>query len=116
MPKKPVERDSLPSAVEKAAKALGANISYARRRRGMKQGDLARRADITPVTLRRVERGNPTTAIAAYFTALWALGLEREIANIGAPDRDAEGKTLERARAPERVRSRAKARDLDDNF
>lgn len=105
---------SIPIAVEKAIKVLGANISYARRRRGMKQSELARKAGVTEVTLRRVERGSGTTGIAAYFTAVWALGLEREIKNIGAAERDEEGKTLERARAPKRVGSLKEK--LDDNF
>jgi transcriptional regulator with XRE-family HTH domain len=111
---KPLAAASIPHIVEKAIQSLGANISYARRRRGMKQSELARKAGITEVTLRRVERGSGTTGIAAYFTALWVLGLDREIKNIAAADRDEEGRTLERARAPKRARSSGVK--LDDDF
>lgn len=114
MPKLNLTLQTIPFAVERALKRLGANVSYARRRRALTQQALARKAGVTPVTLRRVERGSPTTAIGAYFAALWALGLERELADIASPDRDEEGKTLERARAPERIRPRSA--ELDDNF
>ena len=114
MPRLNLTRQTIPFAVDRALKRLGANVSYARQRRRLTQQALARKAGVTPVTLRRVEQGSPTTAVGVYFAALWALGLDREIADIASPDRDEEGKTLERARAPERIRARSEA--LDDNF
>lgn len=114
MPKQGLTAETVPFAVTQALQRLGASISYARRRRALTQQALARKAGVTAITLRRVEQGRPTTAVGAYFAALWALGLEREIADIASPDRDEEGKTLERARAPERVRSGSQG--LDDDF
>lgn len=114
MPKLGLNPETVPIAVAQALTRLGASISYARRRRALTQQALARKAGVTPVTLRRVEQGSPTTAIGAYFAALWALGLEREIADVASPDRDEEGKTLERARSPRRIRPRTEV--LDDDF
>ena len=114
MPKSTLTSATIPSAVERALKRLGANIILARQRRGMRQADLATKAGITPVTMHRVENGMPTTSIAAYLAALWALGLENEFADIASPDRDAEGKTRERARSPERIRLTAQG--LGDDF
>ena len=114
MPKQGLNSETTPAAVSAALAQLGAHICLARQRRGLTQAELARKAGVTVLTLRKVEQGNPTTSIAAYFTTLWALGLEREFADLASPDRDEEGKALERARAP--VRVRATRRDLDDNF
>lgn len=114
MPKSNLTANTLPHAVQQALVRLGANIATARNRRGIGQEALASRAGVTRVTQRRVERGSPTTGIGAYFAALWALGLDKEIEDLGSPDRDAEGKTLERARMPKRVR--APAGDLSDDF
>lgn len=95
----------MPLAVARAISRLGQNIARARIRRGLKQADLAKKTGLALGTLKRVEEGSPTTALSAYFTVLWALGLEREFENLGSPDRDEEGKTLESARQPKRVRS-----------
>lgn len=114
MPKLNLTSATVPYAVERALVQVGANIRLARQRRGMRQADLAAKAGITPVTMRRVENGMPTTGIAAYLVALWALGLESEFADIASPDRDAEGKARERARSPKRVRLTAQG--LSDDF
>ena len=51
--------------------------------------------------------------MAAYIGALWALGLLGDLSEVAEPDRDEEGKALERARSPRRARSR---RSLSDDF
>ncbi|WP_225410192.1 helix-turn-helix domain-containing protein [Stigmatella hybrida] len=99
----------------RAITCLGQNIARARIRRGLRQADLATKTGLALGTLRRIEEGSPTTALSAYFTVLWALGLEREFDNLASPDRDEEGKTLERARQPERVVLKSKA-ELDADF
>ena len=60
-----------------------------------------------------VERGKPTTGVAAYVGALWVLGLLGDLFEVADPDRDEEGKTLERARSPRRARV---GRSLSDDF
>ena len=60
-----------------------------------------------------VERGKPTAGVAVYMGALWVMGLLGQIREVGDPDCDEEGKTLERARSPRRAHGR---RALSDDF
>ncbi|NVJ28228.1 MULTISPECIES: helix-turn-helix domain-containing protein [Myxococcus] len=105
MPRQNLTPETTPLDVVRAVRRLGQNIMRARIRRGLRQADLAKKTGLALGTLQRIEAGNPTTAISAYFAALWALGLEREFENLGAPDKDEVGKTLELARQPKRVRT-----------
>ncbi|QSQ21020.1 helix-turn-helix transcriptional regulator [Pyxidicoccus parkwayensis] len=113
MPRQNLTPDTTPVAVVRAITVLGQNIAQARARRGLRQIDLAKKTGLAPGTLKRIEEGSPTTALSAYFTVLWAMGLEREFENIGSPDRDEEGKTLERARRLKQSHSKA---ELDADF
>ncbi|NNB92027.1 MULTISPECIES: helix-turn-helix domain-containing protein [Corallococcus] len=115
MPRQNLTHDTTPFAVARSIAALGQNIERARNRRGLRQLDLAKKTGLALGTIRRIEEGSPTTALSAYFTVLWALGLEREFNDLASPDRDEEGKTLESARQPARVDLKAKG-DLDDDF
>ncbi len=102
-----------PEAVRDALIRLGRNIRLARLRRRLRLVDLAERVGLSRFALAEVERGNPTTSVAAYLGALWALGLIDDIALLADPDRDEEGKLLERARTPRAARP---SRSLDDDF
>lgn len=108
-----VSADSAPGKVVEAARRLGSNIRTARKRRRLRQAELARRAGITVQTLRRVETGSLGTGIGAYMAALWAMGLESDIGALASPDADVEGQTLEAAMRPKRVRPEKK---LDNDF
>lgn len=101
----------IPFVVEEGVRRLGQNIAIARKRRRLTQTELATKAGLTRLLLSRLERGAPTTGIQAYFSALWALGLEREFANLASPDNDEEGKRLERLRLPARARKAEEAWD-----
>lgn len=100
-----------PLVIDQAVKALGRNIAIARKRRGLTQAELARKAGLTKLLLSRLERGSPASGIQGYLAALWALGLEREFVDLASPDRDEEGKRLERLKLPERVRKAEEAWD-----
>ena len=102
-----------PAAVEDALARLGRNIRTARLRRRMPQQRLAQHIGVSRFVVADIERGKPTTGIAAYLGALWALGLLAHMRDVGDPDRDEEGKTLERARSPRTARPR---RSLSDDF
>lgn len=104
---------SPPAAVEGSLKRLGRNIRTARLRRRLPQAELAARMGVSRFVVADVERGKPTTGAAVYLGALWALGLLGDMTEVADPDRDKEGKTLERARLPGRARSR---RELSDDF
>ena len=102
-----------PAAVEDALERLGRNIRTARLRRRMPQQQLAQRMGVSRFVVGDIERGKPTTGVAAYVGALWALGLLTHMRGVADPDRDEEGKTLERARSPRTARPR---RSLSDDF
>lgn len=113
MPRVAVSAAVAPGKVVEAARRLGLNIRTARKRRRLRQTELARRAGITVQTLRRVEAGSLGTGIGAYLATLWAMGLESDIGALASPDTDAEGRTLEAARRGKRVRLDKR---LDDDF
>ena len=105
--------ESPPAAVENILNRLGRNIRTARLRRKLSKEKLAERIGISRYVVADVERGKPTTAIAAYIGALWALGLLGDMQGVADPDRDEEGKTLERARSP---KTAPKRKAFDDDF
>src|SRR5687768_16620351 len=94
---------SIPQEVQDALVRLGGNIRRARLRRRCRLVDLAERIGVSRYVAADIERGKATTAIGSYFGALWALGLIDDAADIANPDRDTEGKALERARGPKRA-------------
>ena len=102
-----------PAAVEEALVRLGRNIRTARLRRKLTREELAGRIGVSRKVLAQIEKGKPTTAVAAYLGALWALGLLNQLRNVADPDRDEEGKTLERVRSP---KAAPKRRKMDDDF
>lgn len=101
----------VPFVVEDSIQKLGRSIAIARKRRHLTQAELATKAGLTRRLLSCIERGAPTSGIQSYFAALWALGLEREFVNLASPDRDEEGKRLERLKLPQRVRKAEEAWD-----
>ena len=102
-----------PAAVVEALQRLGQNIRTARLRRRMPQQQLAKRVGVSRFVVADIERGKPTSGVAVYMGALWALGLLAHMREVADPDRDEEGKTLERARSPRTARPR---RSLSDDF
>ena len=113
MAKRNQKDGSVPAAVAEIARRIGANISLARRRRRLRQEDLALKAGMTRVTLQRVEAGELGTGLGAYLKVLWALGLDRDLERIASAETDREGATLEAARSGRRIRP---ARGMDDDF
>ena len=111
----PVRRRTTPppAAVEEALRRLGRNIRIARLRRQMRIQDVAERVGVSRFTVADLERGKPGTSAAAYFSALWALGLLGDAEDLANPDHDEEGRILESARAPRRA---ARPGRLDNDF
>ncbi len=103
-----------PAAVEKALRQLGQNIRTARLRRKLRLEDVAERVGVSRYVMSDIEKGKPSTAIASYMGALWALGLLEDMQIIADPDRDEEGKILEKSRAPKTAGKRKK--ELDNDF
>lgn len=103
-----------PAAVEQILITLGRNIRTARLRRKLRLEDLAERVGTSRYVMSDIEKGKPTTAIAAYIGALWVLRLTDDLRNVADPDCDTEGKAFEAARAPRTAAKRT--RPLDNDF
>lgn len=113
MPRVSKIAESPPHAVAQTLERLGRNIQTARLRRKLSREDLANKIGISRYVMGDIERGKSTTAVVAYLGALWALGLLRQMDEVGDPDRDLEGKTLEAARSP---KTAPKRKAYDDDF
>ena len=64
-------------------------------------------------TVADLENGKPGVSAAAYFDALWALGLLNQADELANPDRDEEGNILESARSSRQAPCRQR---LDNDF
>ena len=95
-----------------AARLLGRRVALARRERRWTIAELAERVGSSEVTIRKVERGDPTVALGTAFeaAALVGVALFSEDAEVRA--REAELVDARLAVMPERVRRRA----VDDDF
>lgn len=102
-----------PAAVEEALRRLGNNLRTARLRRQLRIEDVAARIGASRFTVSDLEKGKAGTSAAAYFGALWALGLLDQAQELADPDRDEEGKALESARSPKEAPRR---RSIDNDF
>lgn len=109
--------DTAPARLLTVANSLGKHIAEARKRRRLRQIDVAQMAGVTLPTLRAVESGNLGTSIGAYAGVLWALGMENSLTAIATIENDADGQVHERASLRRGVAQRriSKAR-MDDNF
>ena len=58
-----------------AAQLLGLQVAQARRERRWPATDLAERAGISPMTLRKVERGDPSVSIGTVFEVATIVGI-----------------------------------------
>ncbi len=65
---------------------LGSNIRLARLRRHLSTVQVAERAGIARQTLYNVERGDPAVSLLNYALVLHVLGLEKDLAKVGADD------------------------------
>lgn len=102
-----------PYATE-AVELLGERIRAARRERRWSQRELAERAGITPGTLIKIERGDPSVRLGTAFELASLVGVP-----LFHADRSRLSLDLNRARArgallPERVRPRAE--EVKDEF
>jgi len=73
-------------ALESILKAVGENIKLARLRRKITTTMLAERADISRVTLRKVENGESSVTMSTYATVLFCLGLEKDLLHLAGDD------------------------------
>jgi transcriptional regulator with XRE-family HTH domain len=87
---------------------LGADITTARRLRGISVQLMAERALVGRNTITRLERVDPGVSIGIYATVLFVLGMADRLAVLAALSTDTVGLAQAEARAPKRVRGRQK--------
>jgi transcriptional regulator with XRE-family HTH domain len=98
---------TIPIPVRRALLKLGKDIRDARIRRRIPMSVMAERAQMTRMTLYKIERGEPGVSMAAYATVLFVLGLVDRIAAMADVKSDDVGLALEEERLPKRIRFRS---------
>jgi transcriptional regulator with XRE-family HTH domain len=100
-----------PQTIE-AARLLGARIQLARRERRWTLQELADRAGVTAVTMRKVERGDPSVRLGVAFEAAALTG-------VALFDPDPSRRRLEAERVDDRLAvlpRLVRRREVDDDF
>lgn len=95
---------ALPLPVRKALKKLGADISAARRWRGITVALLSERAFINRKSLARVENGDAGVSIGIYASVLFALGMVERLGDLADIAHDPVGRALAEEQLPKRIR------------
>lgn len=65
---------------------MGENIRLARKRRKLTTIQVSERAGIDRTTLYKIEKGNGSVSLAAYFNTLRVLGLHEDFLKLAADD------------------------------
>ena len=88
MPKQNISPVDHPQAVLQQIKQIGQNIAIARKRRGETQAQWARRLGVSQPTIARIERGDPSVAMASYVMCMWLVNPAVAVADLIAPQND----------------------------
>lgn len=96
-----------------AAQLLGERIWLARRQRRWPQAELAERAGITPPTLSKVERGNPSVGLGTAFELASLVGVTLFEEDHARLELELDRTRSRSALLPQRVRS---GEEVDDDF
>ena len=72
--------------LRRIVKEVGENIRLARLRRDITAQQLADRIGVSRSTLQLIEKGDPGVSFGAYAKALFSLGLEDDLAQLGRDD------------------------------
>lgn len=99
-----MNKHRLPAEVSHRLIALAQRLRVARQRRRWTIAETAGKAGINRNTLGALERGKPGVTIGTYAALLWVLDLDRSLDAVADLDQDVQGKALEAARLPLRVR------------
>ena len=98
-----LSKSALPATVTENMVRIGERICLARKRRSISQADMAARMFVTRKTLSRLENGETSVSLGVLLSALWVLGLERDILDLAAPEKDIVGLQMEKALLPKRI-------------
>lgn len=105
MPRKNTSSADYPHAVIQQIEQLAQNITIARKRRGESQAQWARKLGISQPTMARIERGDPSVAMASYVMCIWLIHPGAGLAELIAPQYDhaALEKEVDKVRAPRKL-------------
>lgn len=113
MPKQTTHPAEYPQAVLLQIEQLGQHIAIARKRRGETQGQWAKRLGISQPTMARIERGDPSVAMASYVMCMWLVNPAVGVAQLIAPQNDlaALEREITRVRRPRQAPKSAERAD-----
>ena len=67
---------------------LARHIAIARKRRGETQAQWARKLGVSQPTMARIERGDPSVAVASYVMCMWLIQPDHGLADLISPPND----------------------------
>lgn len=105
---------SLHPKVLEAITQIGFQLKGARQRRRLTLKEFALKVGIATSTAQRMEKGDPSVSLGAFVNAVFVLGLESEIKNLLAPERDTRGFIQAMSRGPKRIRKTKLEKDKLD--
>lgn len=118
MPSQKTSPADYPQAVIQQIELLAQHIVVARKRRRETQAQWAKRLGVSQPTMARVERGDPSVAMATYVMCMWLIKPSMGLADLIAPHADdaslelevaqALGRGVAKARVP-KIHAKAKA-------
>lgn len=88
MPRQNTHPSDYPQAVLQQIEQLAQNIVIARKRRGETQAQWARKLGVSQPTMARIERGDPSVAMASYVMCMWLINQAAGLADLIAPIED----------------------------
>ena len=88
MPRQNTSPADYPQAVLQQIEQLAQNIVIARKRRGESQAQWAKKLGISQPTMARIERGDPSVAMASYVMCMWLINQAEGLADLVAPLND----------------------------
>ena len=88
MPRQNTSPADYPRAVIQQIEQLAQNIVIARKRRGESQAQWAQKLGISQPTMARIERGDPSVAMASYVMCMWLINPNNRLADLIAPLND----------------------------
>ena len=117
MPKQKTAPANYPQAVIQQIEQLALNIVTTRKRRQETQAQWAARVGVSQPTMARIERGDPSVAMASYVMCMWLVNQAHGLADLIAPRNDQASLEREvartRTRRPSVVKASAKTLAAD---
>ncbi len=88
MPRQNTPPADYPQAVLQQIGQLARHIAIARKRRGETQAQWARKLGVSQPTMARIERGDPSVAMASYVMCMWLIQPDHGLADLISPPND----------------------------